>query len=251
VAGVPEKKKSMTKCDACALQKLKQFRPFSDVQLNFVQSFKSGELNADAGATLMVEGTSSAHLYTAYSGWGFRFKTLEDGRRQILNYILPGDLVGLQGGLMGEMQHSIECLTPMTLCIFERSRLVELFKEHPNLAYDLTWIAAREERVLDEHILSIGRRSALERIAYLFGFLHARATGVELNNGQEVTLPLTQQHVADTLGLSIVHTNKTIKKLVERGLVKWLDRGCAVKNKAGLSKISGWEYELPVDRPFI
>lgn len=248
---IPERPRKQTRCSDCPLQKIGTFRRFSGTEQDFVQSFKMGEMNNDPGATILVEGANSAHLYTVLEGWGFRYKTLEDGRRQILNYILPGDLVGLQGSVMGEMQHSVEALTSMNLCIFERTRLEELFKNYPTLAYDLTWIAAREERMLDEHLLSVGRRSAIERAAYLLAHLHARAASVGLNVGDEVAIPITQQHVADTLGLSIVHTNKTLKKLAARGVLKWLEKGCLVKDGAALAQIATWDYQLRSDRPFI
>ncbi|TIP57352.1 MAG: Crp/Fnr family transcriptional regulator, partial [Mesorhizobium sp.] len=102
---------------------------------------------------VLVEGSHSAHLYTVLSGWAFRYKLLPDGRRQILNFSMPGDLIGLQGSLMGEMQHSVEALSPMLLCVFEREQLQELYRNHPGLAYDITWIASREERMLDENLL--------------------------------------------------------------------------------------------------
>ena len=124
---------------------------------------------------ILAEGAHSAQLFTILSGWAFRFKTLEDGRRQILNYCLPGDLVGLQGSVIGVMDHSVEALTPAVLCVFQRDQLGELFRNHPGLGFDVTWLASREERMLDENLLSVGRRTALERAAYLVAFLYQRA----------------------------------------------------------------------------
>lgn len=240
-----------TPCEKCPLRKLDHFRAFTNEELAFVSQFKTGELAVDSGATILVEGAHSAHLFTVLSGWGFRYKMLDDGRRQILNYVMPGDLIGLQGSLMGEMQHSIEALSPVTLCVFERGKLSRLFASYPELAYDLTWIAAREERILDENLLSIGRRSALERAAYLLAFLYQRAEVLDLFGSSRVAIPVTQQHVADTLGLSIVHTNKTLKKLAERGLIRWADKGCNVRDIEGLLAISGWEGLHEPKRPFI
>ncbi|MEI2300609.1 Crp/Fnr family transcriptional regulator [Ensifer sp. MJa1] len=240
-----------TACENCPLHKLDHFRAFTSEELTYVSRFKIGELAVDAGATILVEGAQSAHLFTVLSGWGFRYKTLDDGRRQILNYVMPGDLVGLQGTLMGEMQHSIEALSPVTLCVFERGKLNQLYKNYPDLAYDLTWIAAREERILDENLLSIGRRSALERAAYLLAFLYQRAKALNLFNSGRVAIPISQQHVADTLGLSIVHTNKTLKKLAARGLIRWADKGCDIGDVDGLLAIAGWDGYRETKRPFI
>ncbi|MDO9415042.1 Crp/Fnr family transcriptional regulator [Pararhizobium sp.] len=240
-----------TPCEQCPLRPLPHFREFKPEELSFVSRFKTGELVVDAGATVLVEGSHSAHLFTVLSGWAFRYKMLEDGRRQILNYVMPGDLIGLQGSLLGEMQHSIEALTPVTLCVFERDRLPTVFHNHAELAYDLTWIASREERMLDENLLSIGRRSALERAAYLLAFLYDRSKVLNIFPNGAATLPLTQQHVADTLGLSIVHTNKTLKKLAEKTLIRWADRGCHILDDKGLRQLSGWEGFKESKRPFI
>ncbi len=238
-------------CEECPLRPLEVFRPFEKEELAFVSKFKRGELSVDKGATVLVEGTHSAHLFTVLSGWGFRYKLLPDGRRQILNYLMPGDLIGLQGSLMGEMQHSVEALSPMLLCMFERDKLQELYRNHPGLAYDITWIASREEQMLDENLLSVGRRTALERAAYLIAFISARAASVGLNGKKQVEIPITQQHIADTLGLSLVHTNKTIRKLADRNLVKWRDRGCEVVDIEGLLGVALCEGLPDGRRPLV
>lgn len=238
-------------CTRCPLRPLPYFRDFTREELEFVSGFKRGELSVDVGAMILSEGSHTAQLFTLLSGWAFRYKTLEDGRRQILNYLLPGDLVGLQGSVIGEMQHSVEALSPATLCVFQRDDLPTLFRGHPGLAFDITWLAAREERMLDENLLSLGRRSALERAAYLIAFLYQRAAAVGLVRRNSLSIPITQQHVADTLGLSIVHTNKTLRKLVSRGLIRWQGRACEVINEAGLLEIAGWEGLPEGTRPLI
>lgn len=238
-------------CEACPLRPLPVFRAFEPEELDFVSHFKRGELAVDRGATVLVEGSSSPHLYTVLSGWGFRFKLLSDGRRQILNYIMPGDLIGLQGTIMGEMQHSVEALSGLVLCVFERGKLMELYSRHPGLAYDITWLASREERMLDENLLSIGRRSAIERAAYLIAFIHERARASGLGARRRVAIPVTQQHIADTLGLSLVHTNKTLRKLVQRGMIEWRDGGCEVVDLDGLLRLSGWEGLDEGKRPLV
>ena len=238
-------------CERCPLRPLPAFREFEKQELVFVSSFKKGELAVDKGATVLVEGSHSAHLYTVLSGWAFRYKLLSDGRRQILNYSMPGDLIGLQGSLMGEMQHSVEALSPMLLCVFERENLHALYRNHPGLAYDITWLASREERMLDENLLSIGRRTALERAAYLIAFISSRAGVVGLNGKTPIQIPITQQHIADTLGLSLVHTNKTIRKLMDRKLIIWRDGGCEVVDHERLKGLARWEGLSEDRRPLI
>ena len=228
-----------------------QFRAFTPEELKFVSTFKRGELVAEPGSMILAEGAHSAQLYTLLSGWAFRFKTLEDGRRQILNYCLPGDLIGLQGSVIGAMEHSVEALSPAVLCVFQRDRLPDLFKHHPGLSFDVTWLASREERMLDENLLSLGRRTAIERAAYLIAFLYQRAMAVGLSENKSLLIPISQQHVADTLGLSIVHTNKTLRKLADKKLIRWHDRACEVLDAPGLVEISGWTGIIERKRPLI
>ena len=124
----------VTPCEQCPLRTLPCLRQFTAEELAFVKQFKIDELHVEAGASFLREGARAEHLYTVLSGWAFRYKMLDDGRRQILNFTLPADMVGLQGTLMHEMEHSVEALTPLTLCVFPRSKLYDLYGQFPSLA---------------------------------------------------------------------------------------------------------------------
>lgn len=238
-------------CEECPLQGIKAFRPFDDDELSFVSDFKIGELVAEAGTTIFAEGSHNSHLYTVLFGSGFRFKTLENGRRQILNFVMPGDLLGLQGTLLGEMQHSVEALSDMLLCVFERSRLHEVYRRFPELAFDITWLASKEEQILDEHLLSVGQRTAESRAAYLLLFLFSRAETRGMTKGRSLAVPLTQQHMADTLGLSLVHTNRVLSRLARRKVISLSKRTLQITNPKRLGEIAGWEPDRAALRPYI
>src|SRR5512143_4112237 len=241
----------ITPCALCPLRKRPRMHENSGEELAFVKMFKVDEIRVDAGVSFLREGTHSEYLYTVLNGWGFRYKMLDDGRRQILNYALPADMVGLQGTLMHEMQHSVEALTPLTLCVFPRSKLWDLYSRFPSLAFDVTWLAAREEQLIDEHLVSLGRRTALERTAYLLLHLFVRAKEAGLTTNNTIHFPFTQQHVADTLGMSLVHTNKTLKRLFLTKAVRWKDRVFEVLDRTALVKIAGSSVNQHVPRPFI
>jgi CRP/FNR family transcriptional regulator, anaerobic regulatory protein len=98
------------------------------------------------------------------------------------------------------MEHSVDALTDLTLCLFPRLKLWELYTRPPSLAFDVTWLAAREQRILDEHLLNVGRRTAIERPAYLLLHLFRRAEELGLTEGDNVQFPFLQLHVADALG---------------------------------------------------
>jgi len=242
---------AVTPCELCPLRKRTGLRKFTDEELAFIKEFKADELRVEPGASFLREGTRSDFLYTVLHGWAFRYKMLDDGRRQILNYALPSDMVGLQGTLMGEMEHSVEALTPLTLCVFPRQKLWDLYARFPSLAFDVTWLAAREEQLLDEALVSVGRRSAIERTAYVLLHLFARAEEAGLAKNGAVQFPFTQQHLADTLGMSLVHTNKTLKRLLQSQAVRWEQRMFAVLNRAALVEIAGDDVKRRASRPFI
>ncbi len=240
-----------TPCEQCPLRKRPGLREFSAEELAFVKTFKTDELRVDAGASFLREGMRSEHLYTVLSGWAFRYKVLDDGRRQILNYALPADMVGLQGALMNEMEHSVEALTPLVLCVFPRAKLWDLYSRIPTLAFDITWLAAREEQLIDEHLVSLGRRTALERVAYLFLHLFTRAEEAGLVKNGGIQFPFTQQHLADTLGMSLVHTNKTLKRLFISKAIRWKDRIFEMPDREALAGIAGSDVVKARARPFI
>jgi CRP-like cAMP-binding protein len=238
-------------CQKCPLRSIAEFREFSPSELEFVASFKTGELTVEAGTTVISQGSRTAHLYTVLSGWGFRYKLLDDGRRQVLTFLLPGDFIGLQASLMTEMQHSVEALTGMLLCVFERERLWQLYETQPSLAFDVTWLAAREEQTLDEHLLSLGQRTAEERAAYLLLFLFHRAEIRGMTKGNTVAFPFTQPHMADALGLSLVHTNRILNQLARRKFIAIGQRQLELRNRSKLTEIARWEPPPAQLRPFI
>lgn len=238
-------------CERCPLRGREVFRDFTSDELEFVSSFKSGELVAEAGTTFLTQGSSSAYVYTVLSGWGFRYKDLDDGRRQILNYVFPGELVGLQGAVLKEMEHSVQALTDMLLCVFERRNLWKLYQKHPSLGYDITWLAAREEQILEDHLLTVGRRSAKERLAYLVLHIFERARRLGMTTDNSFELPLTQQHVADSLGLSLVHTNKSLKKLYDEKLISWKRKTIEILDEDGLKETASWDGLPNTERPLI
>ena len=226
----------ITPCEQCPLRGHSCLREFTPDELAFVKKFKIDELHVEAGASFLREGARSEHLYTVLSGWAFRYKMLDDGRRQILNFALPADMVGLQGTLMHEMEHSVEALTPLTLCVFPRSKLYDLYSRFPTLAFDITWLAAREEQLIDEHLVSLGRRTALERTAFLLLHLFVRAQDVGLTKNGAIQFPFTQQHLADALGMSLVHTNKTLKRLLASKAISWKGPGFRTARPRGAGR---------------
>jgi CRP-like cAMP-binding protein len=226
-------------------------RKFNDPELDFIQRFKRAEIVVEAGSTIFSENAEHPHLYTILSGWAFRYKTLEDGRRQILNFALPSDLLGLQNAVLKQMRHSVEALTRMTLCVFNRKEVWPMYRDYPELALDVTWLAAREEVMLQDNLVSVGRRTAMERVAYVLLHLYCRAEHLGLTKDDKTYLPITQTHLADALGLSTVHTNKTIQKLTKLEVIRWRQGTFHMIDKDRLAEIALYRFDEDTPRPFL
>ena len=237
-------------CANCGLRKLNAFVPVTKDQLQYIEAFRVGTSQIDAGGTIIYERSPNGKLFTVYSGWAFRYKTLNDGRRQILNFLLPGDFIGLQQEFADTAMHGIEAVTDVQLCVFPRDGLFDLFREYPSLGYDVTWLSAREEGFVDDALLTAGRRNASERVAMLLMHLYRRVQrlGLERQDGDgkmSIEFPINQQHIADMLGLSLVHTNKTLRRLHQLGLHEIRDGRLRLFNTKALERIADY-YDMPV-----
>nr|WP_255553665.1 Crp/Fnr family transcriptional regulator [Maritimibacter sp. DP1N21-5] len=227
------------------------FLPFEPEEVTFMKRFKTGEMVAETGTQLFMEGSRAAQLFTVLSGMGIRYKTLEDGRRQVIGFVMPGDFIGLQAGVLDAMCHSVEASTPMRLCVFNRSRVFELFQNQPERAFALTHIAAVEEHFLGDALTTVGQRGALEKIAWSLHRFFRRASMLDLNKGQTCPLPFRQQDLADALGLSLVHTNKTLAKLKANGVVQWSNGVLNILDEDALTELSGIDPDTVQRRPLI
>ncbi|ABV95574.1 cyclic nucleotide-binding protein (plasmid) [Dinoroseobacter shibae DFL 12 = DSM 16493] len=238
-------------CTACPLRKNALFSPMTEEEVAFMRRFKTGEMTVTAGTQLLLEGSNAAQLYTCLSGHGLRYKTLSDGRRQVVSFVLPGDFIGLQASVMGEMHHSVESTTDMTLCVFNRADIWTLFKTHPARAFDLTFLAAVEEHFLGESLATVGQKGAFEKLAWSLHRFFTRADAVGLVEDGQCPLPYRQQDLADALGLSLVHTNKTLSRLRGQGLADWSDGRLTVPDVAALAEIGLVDETRMQTRPLI
>lgn len=239
------------RCASCPLRTLPAFVEKSDEEIALIDEWKSDHLKISAGSEFIHPEQTDSDLYTIFSGWAYRYKELVDGRRQILNFALPGDLVGLQSSMFGKALFGAVALTDVELCVLPRRKLTRLFERMPEVAYDVTWLGARTESVVDENLLTAGRRGAAEKIAALVASLYKRAETLGLVVDGTLELPLTQQHIADALGLSLVHTNKTLARLRAQKLFSLTDGRLVLRNLRSVSRFAQHFEEDIMPRPII
>jgi len=181
---------------------------------------KSGHRKVEAGCDLLRLGDRAEMIYTLLNGWVALYKLLEDGRRQILHFALPGAVLGFTPGPV--MAFSAQALTPVTVSVIARHDLYSLLEDHPEIGIQLAWQVSCDRSIAYDHLSSIGRQSARERVAHLLLELFIRFRmqwpGHRI---EEMQLPLTQEDIGDATGLTGVHVNRVLRDLRKEGIVEF------------------------------
>ncbi|MEP3442350.1 MAG: Crp/Fnr family transcriptional regulator [Sulfitobacter sp.] len=240
-----------TQCKYCPLNRKDAFVDLTRSEIDFMQKFKVAEHSIDAGEPIVIQGSDAPQLFTVLSGLAIRERHLQDGKRQVISFVFPGDFIGLQSGFTAQMGHSVIARTPMRLCVFNRSELWNFFKSYPERAFDITWHAAIEESFLGESLATLGQRSALSSVAWAMVKIFQRGQTLGMTQDNSISLPFTQRDIADAMGLSLVHTNKTLNKLKHQQLASWSDGVLQINNLKALADVAMTElHDLP-KRPLI
>ncbi len=152
-------------------------------------------------------------------GWASSYKFLRNGSRQIVNFHIPGDFLGLRSILLRIADHSIEPVTPVAAAEIDVSAFRSSFQRSHRLARSFLWVASTDEAMVVERFIGVARRNAFDRTAHLLLELGERMKLVGLGTNAGYDCPLTQYHLADALGLTAIHVNRVLRQLRERGFV--------------------------------
>jgi len=225
------------------VRKLGIFVQLDGKHLEILDDMLSDQIQVEGLRNIVTEGDPSQNLYVLAKGWANRYKLLPDGRRQILNFVIPGDFFGLRATLFDVADDSVETLTDCVLYRIPGEKFVTILRDHPRLGMAIVWSIIREYSVLAEHVVRLGRRSAYERMAHLLMELLRRLQLVRLAGEKDFEMPLTQEILADTLGLSIVHVNRTLRRLRQQGLIRLnpQTRWIIIENPELLSEAADFE----------
>lgn len=187
---------------------------------------------------IVREGDSASHVSLILDGWACRYKQLEDGRRQIVAFFLPGDLCDTFIDVLREMDQSIGTLTPVTFAEISRDTLGAVAARHPRIMQALWWDTLVSASIQREWTVNLGQRSATERLGHLLCEVFIRLKGVGLTEGDHCVLPTTQADLADAMGLSTVHINRTLQELRGSGLIVLKGRNLTIPDLAALQAAS-------------
>lgn len=222
-------------------RKLACFAELSVDDMQILDALHAARRPVRRNRDIVSEGRSYETMFVLLEGSAIRHRILRDGRRQILNILLPGDFIGFPGCFFENALYAVTALTDAIVCPVPFSVLIGLFEHRPQLAATLFWSFACEAAIYAEHLIDIGRRSALERVAHFLLELLTRLRVIGLADEKSYRMPLTQELVADALGLSLPHVNRTLRQLRDDGLVTIEDQRVSITDINALAALADFE----------
>ncbi len=189
---------------------------------------------------LIHEGDAPSDVQLVMEGFACRYKVLANGRRQIMAFLIPGDFCDFHVAILGTMDHAIATLTPCTMVSIPRETITDLTMHHPRISRALWWCTLVDEAILREWLVSMGQRPADQQVAHVLCELLVRLQSVGRATETGYDLPLTQQELGDALGLSVVHTNRSLQTLRQEGLIELSAGRLSIRDVARLKEFAGF-----------
>ena len=194
-----------------------------------------------AHTDIISEGDRPTHVIIMLEGWACRYKVLANGNRQIMAFLLPGDLCDPHIFILDRMDHSIGLLTDAKLAFIPKETVIGLTDRCPQIARGFWWSTLVDEAILRHWLLNLGQREAYDRIAHLFCELWDRLTQVGLRSGNLIEVPLTQEQLGDTMGLTSIHINRMIKRMRDEGLIEVQNKRLRILDIEHLREVAGYD----------
>lgn len=218
--------------------KMEQFTSFTSEErdrLDALVAFKQRELAAQED--IIADGAHSDHCHVLLTGLACRYKLLPGGERQIMAFLVPGDLCDAEIFILKKMDHAVGTLTPSTTAMIHSSEMRKLLREVSPLSEALWWGTMTDLGVLRERIVDQGRRDASERIAHLLYELLVRYRVSGAAEGHSIDFPITQTDLADATGMTPSHVNRVLQKFREDGLIELRSRTLTITNPRRLKSL--------------
>jgi CRP-like cAMP-binding protein len=219
--------------------KLLRFASFSEEEIGVLETLCAHQERFSAGANLAEEGDPARLGFVVTRGLACRYRLLADGRRQILTFLIPGDFFDLHGFLFRSMDHSVVTIAATRLAPITRDQVIEIAAHYPRISAAFWWSAMQENAMLRERVVTLGRRNARARVAYLLCELVWRQRAIGNHEDHSIRLPLTQVDIADTLGLTSVHVNRVLQAFRREGLITLIQRRLQLHDVEALQNLAG------------
>jgi len=221
--------------------KLARLVPLSPEETAALATLQAPTRPVTHGREIISAGRKYDGVFVLIDGPAIRFRVLRDGRRQVLNIALPGDFIGFPASFFETALYSVTALNDALVSWVPFPTLFDLFQTHPRLAATLFCSFSCEAAMYTEHLIDVGRRSAIERVAHFLLELLTRLQAIGLADERSYRMPLTQELISDALGLSVPHVNRTLRRLREDGLVSIEGQIVVIRDIEALAALADFE----------
>ena len=230
--------------------KMEQYTRFSEKErLRLDQLISERQVRYNPGDDIIADGQHTSDCHLVLTGLACRYKILPDGERQIMAFLVPGDLCDAEIFILKEMDHGVAAMVPTTTALISGNTMRHLLREGGSMAEALWWGTLTDLGVLRERIVDHGRRDARERIAHLLYEMLVRYRIVGLTDDDRFGFPITQTDLADATGLTPPHVNRTLQALRAEDLIEWRNGVITVLDRERLKAVAGFNANyLHLDR---
>jgi CRP-like cAMP-binding protein len=225
--------------DSALVRKLNRFLPLGRDELAAVAELESKRRAIAAGTDLVHEQQVGHHAFILEDGWACSYKLLSDGGRQVIDFPIPGDVIGLRSVLLRASDHSFAAVTNIIVAELSARQLIAAFEQQPRLGVAFLWAASRDEAMVVEHLVNVGRRNALVRTAHFLVELGLRLQLAGLGSETGFACPLNQYLLADAVGLTAIHVNRILRQMRERKLLTFRDGYVTFHDLPRLRQLAG------------
>ena len=201
------------------LTKLAAFADLTFDDREALVALSSRNVRFKAGDDLIRQGERPQRIHLLVEGWACRYKLLPNGSRQIVAYLIPGDLCDIHIFILKKMDHGIALLSDAVVALIEPNAMLDILATRPQVARALYWATLVDESVMREWLVNVAQREPYERVAHLFCEMWLRMKTVGLVTDDRFRLPLTQAELGDTVGLTPVTVNRVIQRLRAENLI--------------------------------
>jgi len=238
--GLPRSGKDVWRNDLFVVR-LRNFIALEPSDLADLRDVVETEVAVKKRRDLVLDGYHFNKLGFITQGFAARYKLLRNGKRQIINFLLPGDVIGIPGSFLDRAANSVVAVSDMRLKICPLEAFVALCCRRPKFALALSWLMAQEAAIYAEHIVNIGRRKPIERLAHLLLEIHARLVAVDHAGQTAFDMPFTQEMLSDALGLSVPHLNRTLAQLRVEGILAVNERRIEFRDTNALARLAQFQ----------
>ena len=230
--------------DSCIVEKFKNFIDLTEDEKALLVSLEETKTHYTQGENIILKGEESRDIFVISDGWASISSSLDKNETSILDYRMSGDVAGISELSFDYSLYDLKALTDLEVCPFPKKSLSEMVRKAERLCTTFYSILSREQSILYERIISLGRRTAIEKVAHFILELSIRSLMINATHKEEFFWPFDQQSLADALGISSKQVNRSLKELRDNEYIDYSRKTLKIVDREKLQALSGFNEQF-------